>query len=146
VYQLVEYVKGVVSLSLWRADEVGEFLGDAPEGRFRPQDLDESQATRFQELNLLSTALRIESEQLNRNRVHCSKLASLLVFAIHQAPKREAFVCRDASLTRSGSRRSRELAPGWQTKGADIHCKGLAAELERLRLSWWILIEKSTYQ
>ena len=43
--------------------------------------------------------------------------------AIHQAPKREAFVCRDASLTRSGSRRSRELAPGWQTKGADIHYK-----------------------
>ncbi len=67
---------------------------------------------------------------MNRNRVHCSKLASLLVFAMnvalrskHQAPKREAFVCSDASLTRSGSRRSRELAPGWQIKGADIHFK-----------------------
>jgi|TARA_B110000467_G_C18287147_1_gene462345 hypothetical protein len=39
----------------------------------------------------------------------------------HGSSKREAFVCRDASLTRSGSRRSRELAPGWQTKGTDIH-------------------------
>jgi len=35
---------------------------------------------------------------LNRNRVHSSKLASSLILAIHQAPKRVAFVRRDASL------------------------------------------------
>ncbi len=40
----------------------------------------------------------------------------------HQAPKREAFGCRDAPPRFIRGRRSRGLAPGWQTKGADIHC------------------------
>jgi hypothetical protein len=39
----------------------------------------------------------------------------------HQAPKREAFGCRDAPPRFIRGRRSRGLAPGWQTKGADIH-------------------------
>jgi len=36
----------------------------------------------------------------------------------HQAPKREAFGCRDAPPRFIRGRRSRGLAPGWQTKGA----------------------------
>jgi len=40
---------------------------------------------------------------------------------IHQAPKREAFGCRDAPPRFIRRRGSRGLAPGWQTKGADIH-------------------------
>ena len=58
---------------------------------------------------------------LNRNRVHSSKLASLVILAIYQAPKREAFVCRDAPSRSLRDRRSRQLAAGWQTKGADSH-------------------------
>ena len=58
--------------------------------------------------------------ELNRNRIHSSKLASLVILAIHQAPKREAFVCCGASPRLVLGRRSRELAPGWQTKGGDI--------------------------
>jgi hypothetical protein len=45
----------------------------------------------------------------------------VLIFAIYQAPKREAFVCRDAPSRFAGDRRSRQLAAGSQTKGADIH-------------------------
>jgi hypothetical protein len=44
-----------------------------------------------------------------------------LTLAIHQTPKREAFVCRDASSRFVRDRRSRQLAAGLQTKGADIH-------------------------
>ena len=43
----------------------------------------------------------------------------------HQAPKREAFGCRDAPLRFIRGRRSRGLASGWQTKGADIHSSQL---------------------
>ena len=71
------------------------------------------------EIELLETSdvAPIES-QLGSFPAACGEL----YLAIHQAPKREAFGCRDAPPRFIRGRRSRGLAPGWQTKGADIHC------------------------
>lgn len=52
----------------------------------------------------------------------------VLTLAIHQAPKREAFVCLDASSRFVRDRQSRQLAARWQTKGADIHYARLPGE------------------
>lgn len=80
----------------------------------------------WSDLLILKSSIRIliSKDVINRNGVHCSQLAWLLVLTIDQAPKREAFDCRDASLTRSESRRSRELLT-WHSFKNEDGCSGL---------------------
>ena len=98
------------------------------------------------EIELLETSdvAPIES-QLGSFPAACGELYFAMNVSLrskHQAPKREAFGCRDAPPRFIRGRRSRGLAPGWQTKGADIHfpvnktvSSGLAkADLSNVRI------------
>ena len=81
------------------------------------------------EIELLETSdvAPIES-QLGSFPAACGELYFAMNVSLrskHQAPKREAFGCRDAPPRFIRGRRSRGLAPGWQTKGADIHLSDL---------------------
>lgn len=88
-------------------------------------------------MDLQLNDINIELLNLNRNWVHSPKLASSLLFAMkvslrskHQAPKRKAFVRRDAPSRFARDRRSRQLLTRRSSKNED-DCPGDSSFIEQ---------------
>ena len=76
-------------------------------------------------------SVRVESQ-----RVHSPPLAALQYSAIHRAPQPEGLDRRDAPPQLVCGRRSRGLAPGWRSKGDDIHYPAALGETYCRRDRW----------